>query len=85
MKEMIETVFEQRMEICRGCPLFSENKKKEGWKTNRPDEHCTDCGCTSSAKNRCLSCQCPQEKWMPVTTQEEYEQIKKETDGGTKD
>lgn len=69
------------MEICKGCPLFSENKKKEGWSTVRLDEHCTDCGCTLSAKARCLSCQCPKEKWLAVVTHEENEQIKKQIDG----
>ena len=81
MKELIERVYEERITICRGCPLFSENKKKTGWTTLRFDEHCTDCGCTSSAKNRCLSCECPLEgeekKWNAVTTQEEYDRIKR--------
>jgi hypothetical protein len=45
------------------------------------DEHCTDCGCTTSAKNRCLSCKCPKEFWFPVTTQEEHDQIKEELNG----
>lgn len=77
---MIENVYQERIKICRDCPFFSENKKKTGWKTRRHDEHCTDCGCTSSAKNRCLSCECPLEgeekKWRAVTTQEEYDAIR---------
>lgn len=77
------------MEICRGCKYFSENRKKEGYKTKRPDEHCTDCGCTLSAKTACLSCECPLEgkekKWQAVTTQEEYDGIKQSLEGKDKE
>ena|SRR5688572_14288229 len=85
LKELIEKVYQERIEICRGCPFFSENRKKEGYKTKRPDEHCTNCGCTSAAKNRCLSCECPLEgeekKWYAITTQEEYDGIKRSLEG----
>ena len=66
------------MEICRVCKFNSENRKKEGYKTVRLDEHCTNCGCTLSAKTACLSCECPLEekKWNAVTSQEEYDRIK---------
>lgn len=67
------------MEICKECPLFSENKKKlTDWTTKRPDEHCTSCGCTLSAKARCLSCECPLKKWLAVVSQEEFEKINSE-------
>jgi hypothetical protein len=45
----------------------------------RPDEHCTNCGCTLAAKTRCLSCECPLKKWMAVVkTHEEEQQLRKE-------
>ena len=66
MKELLESVSENRMKICRECPEFSENKKKAGHTTLRVDEHCTDCGCILSAKTRCLTCSCPLKKWVAV-------------------
>jgi hypothetical protein len=51
-------------------------------KTIRPDVHCTDCGCTLAAKTKCLSCQCPLEKWKAVMSdREEEEALKKEVYG----
>ena len=78
LKDLIEEVHQERMNICRECPFFSENRKKHGYKTIRADEHCTDCGCTLAPKARCLSCECPKKFWFPVTTQEEHEKIKSE-------
>jgi hypothetical protein len=54
MKAWIEKVSAQRMEICNSCPMISTKHS-----SIRPDVHCTDCGCTLSAKTRCLSCSCP--------------------------
>jgi hypothetical protein len=64
------------MGICKKCPMFSENRKLEGWNTLRMDEHCTDCGCTLSAKARCLSCKCPMDRWLSVLNEEEHEEVK---------
>ena len=63
MKPLIEQVAKTRLEICNGCSLHSKNHS-----TTRPDDHCTDCGCTLAAKVRCLSCECPLEvpKWIAV-------------------
>ncbi len=51
------------------------------------DEHCTDCGCTLSAKGKCLSCECPLEgenkKWGPVVTYEENQEITKQLEYGS--
>lgn len=61
--------------------MFSENRKKlTDVVIKRPDEHCTQCGCTLSAKARCLSCNCPLHKWQAVTTQDDYETIKQQID-----
>lgn len=77
MKEKIETVSKSRMEICGRCSHFSENRKKTGkFSTMRPDEHCTNCGCTLSAKTRCLSCSCPLNFWKGVMTEEQFDEIR---------
>lgn len=77
MKEQIEAVSAERMEVCNGCPHYSENKKKDlGYKTVRPDAHCTSCGCTLSAKTRCLSCSCPRDLWKALMTDEQYDEIR---------
>ena len=67
MRELIDQTYLERKKICDGCEFFSENKKKTGWTTLRPDEHCTDCGCPTTAKLRCLSCNCPKNYWTEVT------------------
>lgn len=78
---MIEQVAKERITICEGCPFYSENRKKEGYKTLRPDAHCIACGCTLSAKTRCLSCECPNKRWESVVNQEESDKIKLEVNG----
>ncbi len=49
----------------------------------RPDAHCTKCGCTLSAKTKCLSCACPLNKWAAIVSQEDEEQMKKTIKDGT--
>lgn len=72
MKALIKRVSEERLAICNECEHHSKNKK-----TLRPDDHCTHCGCTLSAKTKCLSCSCPLEKWVALVSSDEEEQIKK--------
>lgn len=48
-----------RMLICEQCSNHSKH-----YKTIRPDAHCVACGCTLSAKTKCLTCDCPDKKWM---------------------
>lgn len=78
MKDVIELTSRDRTQICLGCEHHSENRKKNGYKTMRPDHHCTNCGCTLAAKTRCLSCKCPLDKWLPLLDQEEEYKLKKE-------
>ena len=75
LKELIEETSKERLQICETCPWHSSNR--EGYTSMRPDEHCTDCGCTLSAKTKCLSCDCPLEvpKWKAVITEEEEEEL----------
>lgn len=63
MKALIKEVGRDRMEICNDCSYHSKNHS-----TTRPDDHCTECGCTLAAKTKCLSCECPLEvpKWLAV-------------------
>jgi len=68
MKEVINNTSIERMNICKQCEWFSKNR--EDYTTLRPDEHCTNCGCTLSAKTKCLSCSCPINLWDAVTTDE---------------
>ena len=76
LKEIINKTQEERLSICRNCPKHSSNH----YTPLRPDEHCTDCGCTLSAKTACLSCECPLDSplWKAVMTKKEQEKIKNE-------
>lgn len=71
LKDIIKNVSEERLEICNACDSHSKNYKK-----NRPDDHCTKCGCTLLAKTKCLSCNCPINKWTAVLTSDQEEEIK---------
>ena len=71
-KKILETS-DRRLAICKQCEYHSSNRK--GYKTIRVDAHCTNCGCTLSAKTKCLSCACPLEKWLAEVTKEQEEQM----------
>ena len=62
-KAFIEHTSQERLGICNACEEHSANKKD--YKTLRLDAHCTNCGCTLSAKTKCLTCDCPLKKWLP--------------------
>jgi transcription initiation factor IIE alpha subunit len=68
LKGVIEEVAKERNIICMQCPHHSRFHN-----TFRRDEHCTNCGCTLSAKTRCLSCSCPLDPpaWGPVEHKEQ--------------
>lgn len=71
LKELIAKTSQERLEICSQCEWHSKNHKSV-----RPDDHCTNCGCTLSAKTKCLSCSCPLEKWVALLTSEQEQEIK---------
>lgn len=81
LKLKIEETAMLRTDICRKCPYDSLNDEKSN--PLRWDEHCTQCGCTISAKTRCLSCRCPlaAPKWDAVITKEQEEEIKEINNG----
>ena len=70
MVEQIDLVGAERLAICDACPNHS-NKHK----TVRPDAHCVSCGCTLSAKTKCLSCKCPIDKWGAVLNDQQQDLI----------
>ena len=78
MKEQIKSVSESRMTICKECHYYSVNREKEGYKSSRPDVHCTNCGCTLAAKTKCLSCNCPMKYWKALMTDDQYDEIRNE-------
>lgn len=73
LKEKIEEVHQERMLICRACPMNSINRGPD-YHTMRKDEHCTECGCPLISKTKCLTCSCPLDKW-PAEITEEQEKI----------
>lgn len=70
-KDFIEHVSAERLAICEACEEHSSNKKD--YKSLRLDAHCTNCGCTLSAKTKCLTCDCPLKKWLPQPMPEDNE------------
>lgn len=72
LKEQIVKAREARLAICAECEWHSKKHK-----TKRPDEHCTKCGCTLSAKAACLSCSCPLNKWVAIMTGEQEDEMDK--------
>lgn len=70
-KAFIEYVSNERLTVCNECEEHSSNKKN--YKTLRLDAHCTNCGCTLSAKTKCLTCECPLKKWLPQPFPENVE------------
>lgn len=69
LKSKILEVSKERIKICLECEHHSMYHK-----TGRPDDHCTKCGCTLSAKTKCLSCDCPVKNWTAVMESYEMEQ-----------
>lgn len=71
LKQIINKVHKERISICRQCENDSIHHD-----SIRPDEHCIICGCTLSAKTKCLSCNCDIYKWFAILTPEQEEEIK---------
>jgi hypothetical protein len=73
--EQITKASTERLAICSQCPHYSINDPNRN--PFRPDIHCTNCGCTLSAKTKCLSCECPLKKWSAIISSEEEQIIEK--------
>lgn len=60
----VEVIAKKRLEICASCEFNSEVATALGtYSSIRPDKHCTQCGCPLMSKTRCVSCNCPKDKW----------------------
>jgi len=69
-KAFLQYVSQERLAICNACEEHSSNKKDN--KSLRPDAHCVECGCTLSAKTKCLTCECPLKKWGAQSLPDEH-------------
>lgn len=77
LKDVIKEVSNERLDICRECPMYSENRKKDpNFSTLRTDIHCTNCGCPLKKKTKSLASKCPLDKWQAYVTSEEQEKLK---------
>lgn len=75
LKDIIAEAKKYRLSICGECPKHSKNFSTP----MRPDDHCTECGCTLSAKTACLSCKCPLDKWQAYITEQEQEKLQNDS------
>src|ERR1700749_1311749 len=77
-RKEVELASQQRLNVCKGCSHNSDHQKKFlGYKSFRPDYHCTICGCNLELKTRCMSCECPIKKWHPLLSEEEERELEK--------
>lgn len=84
LKDLIQEVSKERLEICSGCPYQSDNAKAAGtYKGFRFDLHCISCGCPLQKKTKSLSSSCPMDKWAAVATDEERYEIEQTIDNET--
>lgn len=75
---------QERLDICSKCTFHSERRKELlNYSSIRLDVHCTHCGCTLSAKARCMSCNCPINLWKNVLSAEEEEKMRNESGKNT--
>ena len=58
VRDSVEKVAEQRMNICKTCDFDSEVQRNRGTHLPRLDHHCTACGCILHLKVRCIACNC---------------------------
>lgn len=72
LKDLINQVSNERIEICKECEFNSLNQKGI-----HLGNHCTICGCPLSALTKCLSCDCSFEhpKWKAVISGNEEIEI----------
>lgn len=73
-KEEITKIANERKEICKSCPLNSDNAKEIlKYSSERIDYHCILCGCNIELKTHSLSSECPANppKWNKVFSDEE--------------
>jgi hypothetical protein len=72
-KEHVEALAKERMDVCNSCPkldVLGENCYVIG-----THPCCGVCGCSLTLKLRALSDECPEKKWLAVTSLEEALEI----------
>ena len=72
LNEQDKHIIEERMDICLNCPYNSINARTSSeyleltgnqYETNRPELHCSLCGCILDLKTSSLSSACGIEHW----------------------
>lgn len=71
LRQLITDTSEERLAICKGCPFNSTPGRISSL------SRCLDCKCFLTKKTKCLSCQCPQNKWQAIVTEDEDKIINK--------
>jgi len=74
LAQIIDETHKERMDICKDCEYFRHIGSSP---------QCGHCGCMLNTKTRCLHCQCPINKWMPVVSKEESDEINKASNGNS--
>lgn len=74
LKDAIIKMSEERMAICRDCPLNSVNK---GISSLVRGEYCTKCGCPLKAKTKSPTSKCPLDppKWDSFMDMQDYQKL----------
>lgn len=79
-QEHVEAVYGQRLEVCKGCESY--DIKGSGCAVTGTQPCCNKdsggCGCSLSVKLRSLSTNCPKEKWLAVTDEQEEGMIRQQ-------
>jgi hypothetical protein len=80
LRELINQTSEDRLAICKTCIAYDE--KGEGCALPLTAPCCNKhvkidgfqgCGCPLQKKTKCLSCSCPANKWLAVSTPQQEE------------
>jgi hypothetical protein len=77
-KEHIEEIYNERLEICKGCEFIDKTGEKCAMPNTQPC--CGKCGCSLKFKLRSLSSDCPVDKWKAVLTEDEEDKLNKTLD-----
>lgn len=64
LKDAINEVSKNRLKICLSCENNSTFGKVNMFST------CKACGCNLIPKSKCLSCECPIQKWLAVSDED---------------
>lgn len=76
LREAIISTAKERLAVCKRCEHSSQNARRRGYHSLRPDIHCTICGCNLLSKTKCLSCYCPIGRWGSVVSEGEESEMK---------